>query len=132
MAVTEAELSALRYVIRQQGEGHPVTPTDVAHYLGVKSAAVTLVVDHLERAGHLDRRPHPTDRRSLTLVATDDAVARVDEMFGAVYETMIGVARRLDEASAARIEAYLGDLATALDSFAAGPGAQVEAASHRA
>jgi DNA-binding MarR family transcriptional regulator len=119
MRVNENELLALRFVIRKQRDGEPVTPTDIAHYLGIKSAAVTIMIDHLERAGHLQRRPHPTDRRSLVLEATEEASNRIGEIFGAVYDTMMGVARQLGEAEAEKIVSFLDDLATALDGFVA-------------
>ncbi|MCX6501533.1 MAG: MarR family transcriptional regulator [Microbacterium sp.] len=119
MQVSENELLALRYVIRRQRDGEPVTPTDIAHYLGTKSAAVTIMIDHLERAGHLQRRPHPTDRRSLVLEATETASARIDEIFGAMYDTMMGVARQLEGQEADRIMEFLDGLATSLDGFVA-------------
>ena len=119
MQVTETELLALRHVIRMQRDGVPVTPTDVAHYLHTKSAAVTIMVDHLEGAGHVVRKPHPRDRRSLVLEATPEAQERISEIFGAMYDTMMGVARSLDEAEAARTVRFLDDLADALDAFVA-------------
>lgn len=119
MRVNENELLALRFVIRKQRDGEHVTPTDVAHYLGIKSAGVTILIDHLERAGHLQRRPHPTDRRSLVLEATPEASSRIREIFGGMYDTMMGVARQVEEAEAEKIVAFLDGLATALDGFAA-------------
>lgn len=118
MGVTETEILALRFVVRRNEHGQSVTPTDLATYLGVRSTAVTLVVDHLESAGHLVRQPHPSDRRSLVLVATDAAASRVREMFGPVYDTMMTVAGQLADTDADRVEGFLSALAATLDSFA--------------
>ena len=118
IGVSETEILALRFVVRKQEHGEPVTPTDLATYLAVRSTAVTLVVDHLESAGHLVRQPHPSDRRSLVLIATDPAVSRVREMFGSVYDTMMTVAGQLEDADADRIEVFLSSLTATLDSFA--------------
>ncbi|MDQ1130415.1 MarR family winged helix-turn-helix transcriptional regulator [Microbacterium sp. SORGH_AS_0888] len=119
MGVTESEVHALRFVVRAQGAGDAVTPTDLANYLGARSTAVTLMVDHLEAAGHLVRLPHPSDRRSVVLVATEEAVARVTEIFGDVYETMMSLAGGLDDDAADRVVDFLSRLAETLDSFAA-------------
>jgi len=119
MHVTENELLALRYVIRKQREGVPVKPTDVSHYLQIKTAAVTIMIDHLERAGHLVRMPHPSDRRSIVLQATPEAQARIEDIFGAVYHTMMGVARQLGEEDADHIVRFLDDVSTSLDGFVA-------------
>ncbi|MFT4212596.1 MAG: MarR family transcriptional regulator [Microbacterium sp.] len=118
MNVSEGELLALRHVIRRQREQLPTTPTDIAHHLEVKPAAVTGVIDHLERAGHLVRGPHPSDRRSTVLTAVPAAAARIDEIYGAVYRTMMDVAAGLDDAEAERTEALLNALADAIDGFA--------------
>ncbi|WP_460772605.1 MarR family winged helix-turn-helix transcriptional regulator [Microbacterium sp. GXF7504] len=119
MNVTENDLQALRYVIRRQRAGEYVTPTDVAQHLQTKSAAVTIMVDHLERAGHLVRLPHPKDRRSLVLEATPEAIERIDDIYGGVSDTAIGVAERFDEGAAGRVVAFLDDLSDALDHFVA-------------
>lgn len=118
LQVSEPELQALRHVVRRQREGQTTTPTDIAHYLDVKPAAVTLVIDHLERAGHLERRPHPSDRRSVVLEAKDAAQQRIDEIYGALFGTMMAVAERLDDAEAERTASFLDDLADALDGLA--------------
>lgn len=41
------------------------TPGDLARWSGLTTGGVTVVVDRLERAGYVKRRPNPRDRRSV-------------------------------------------------------------------
>jgi len=61
-------------------------PAELAARLGMTTASATALVDRLERAGHVERRPHPTDRRRLAVVPTEQAEAAA---FAAIAE-MIG------------------------------------------
>jgi DNA-binding MarR family transcriptional regulator len=44
----------------------------VAERLSTSRAQITRAADKLVRAGYVERRPHPDDRRSVLLVLTDD------------------------------------------------------------
>ncbi len=44
------------------------TPTELAKYTGLTSGATTAMLDRLEKAGLIERRPNPNDRRG-TLIA---------------------------------------------------------------
>lgn len=63
--LTHTELAALEHVF-----GEPVGPSELAHRIGVTSAAATGIVDRLEKRGHVTRQPHPTDRRRTAVVCT--------------------------------------------------------------
>lgn len=61
------------------------TPTVVADHLGLTTGSVTSLLDRLERAGLATRRPHPRDRRSVTLALTPrgtEVIDRVNERYG--------------------------------------------------
>lgn len=51
----------------------PLGPAELAARLGMTTAAVTTLLDRLEDAGHVERRPHPADRRRLVVVPTAKA-----------------------------------------------------------
>ncbi|WP_110181246.1 MarR family winged helix-turn-helix transcriptional regulator [Nocardioides solisilvae] len=85
MSVNTTDLQALRHVIREcqaaeqaaaaAAPGAPagpvgVTPRRLADHLQITTAATTTLVDRLVRSGHLERVPHPADRRSVLLVPT--------------------------------------------------------------
>jgi DNA-binding MarR family transcriptional regulator len=50
--------------------GKPMPMGELAARLGVDPPNLTTMVDDLERAGLVERRPHPTDRRAKVVVAT--------------------------------------------------------------
>lgn len=56
-----SEMAALEHL--QQSEAG-LTPTQLGRRLSLSSGSVTALVDRLEKAGRVERRPHPGDRRS--------------------------------------------------------------------
>ncbi len=83
MSMGENELLVLRYLLRAAGQKRQVSPSELTRYLGVSTASTTAIVDRLEKSGHVVRVPHPTDRRSIFIVAT----AASDEEYGEWWET---------------------------------------------
>ena len=83
--LTQSELIALEHLIRG-----PIGPAGVARLLGVTTAAATGIVDRLAARGHVERRPHASDRRRTELVITDsareDVLAHLLPMFRALAE----------------------------------------------
>ena len=64
------------------GQAGPLAPTDLARQLGFTTGGVTTVLDRLERAGYIRRRPDPADRRRLVVQTTEATAARDAEVFG--------------------------------------------------
>ena len=64
------------------GQAGPLAPTALARRLGFTTGGVTSVLDRLERAGYIRRRPDPGDRRRQVVEATEAAAARDQEVFG--------------------------------------------------
>ena len=60
----------------------PMAPTDLARLLGFTTGGVTTVLDRLEHAGYVRRRPDPGDRRRQVVQATEATAARNQEVFG--------------------------------------------------
>jgi DNA-binding MarR family transcriptional regulator len=54
--------------LRRSGEPYALTPTALYEVLMISSGGMTSRIDRLEKAGLIERRKHPTDRRG-TLVA---------------------------------------------------------------
>ena len=46
------------------------TPSQLAEQTGLSSGATTAVIDRLEKAGLVERHPHPKDRRGTVLILT--------------------------------------------------------------
>src|SRR5215813_4123008 len=69
------------------GQAGPLAPTDLARLLGFTTGGVTTVLDRLERAGYVRRRPDPADRRRQVVEITDATAARDQEVFGDLIRT---------------------------------------------
>lgn len=104
MRVNPTDLRSLRHVIRTvelaesdpQGSAVPgVTPRRLADHLGISTAAVTTLVDRLVASGHLERVPHPTDRRSVVLVPTEQARREMSEHLADMHERMKAIAAKV-------------------------------------
>ncbi len=74
--IAESDLDALEHL---ESAG-PLTQRQLGQRLSLTSGAITMLVDRLERAGWVERRPHPSDRRYTLLELT--AKAGRDEPVG--------------------------------------------------
>lgn len=89
MSMGENELLVLRYLLKATGEGRSVSPSELTRYLGVSTASTTAIIDRLEKSGHVTRIPHPSDRRSILVVATAESDREVRETLGKMHERMM-------------------------------------------
>jgi DNA-binding MarR family transcriptional regulator len=64
------------------GRAGPLAPTALARALGFTTGGVTTVLDRLERAGYVRRRPDPGDRRRQLVETTEVTAVRDQEIFG--------------------------------------------------
>jgi DNA-binding MarR family transcriptional regulator len=97
------DATALRHLIVRG----PTGPVDLGRTLGIGSAAATALADRLERAGHVERRPHPEDRRRLQLVPTDRAAQEVWRVLAPLITRLDGAEAVLDAAGRAAVARYL-------------------------
>jgi DNA-binding MarR family transcriptional regulator len=79
------DMAALDHLL-QNG---PIGPAELGALLGMRSASATALVDRLEAAGHVERRPHPTDRRRLVVEPTPHAVEEVLGMIRPLVPKMV-------------------------------------------
>ena len=59
------------------------TPSELARYTGLTSGATTAMLDRLERARLIERRPNPEDRRGTLIVLTNERTEELDSIFAA-------------------------------------------------
>ncbi len=83
------DVAALEHLVRRSDLG----PADLASLLGMTTASATVLVDRLERAGHVQRRSHPQDRRRKLLVVTEHAQ---NEVFRALAP-LLDIHRNIDQ-----------------------------------
>jgi DNA-binding MarR family transcriptional regulator len=57
------------------------TPSELARYTGLTSGATTAMLDRLEKAGLLQRRPNPDDRRGTLIVPVKSGAEQVASWF---------------------------------------------------
>lgn len=98
----ESELVALQHLING-ARG----PAEVARLLEVSTAASTGIVDRLVAHGHVERRPHPDDRRRTDVHVTDSGR---EEVLGLLMPMFVELARldaEFDDAERATVARYL-------------------------
>jgi DNA-binding MarR family transcriptional regulator len=82
--ISETDLDALEHL---EADG-PLTQRDLGERLSITSGAVTMLVDRLEAAGWVTRRPHPHDRRytllELSAKAAQDTPAGLADYHAAI------------------------------------------------
>jgi DNA-binding MarR family transcriptional regulator len=106
LGLNPTDLRCLELAIAEPG----VTPGRLAEMSGLTTGAVTGVLDRLEKAGLVERRPGSADRRSVAVHPVGGATARVLEVTSAL-DAAIG--RALDAYPAAQRRAIGGFLDTA-------------------
>lgn len=114
MRMTDNEMLVIGLATRRARSGQELQAGDVATELGLTPASVTGLLDRLERSGHIQRQPHPTDRRRLRILPTAVADTDVRATLGAVHESMMGVARTLSSSQAEVICAFLQQMTDAV------------------
>jgi len=67
--ISPADLDALEHL---EAAG-PLTQRQLGDWLSLTSGAITMLVDRLERAGWVQRRRHPSDRRSVLVELSPQA-----------------------------------------------------------
>ncbi|MFJ9021669.1 MarR family winged helix-turn-helix transcriptional regulator [Streptomyces sp. NPDC102259] len=83
LSLNVTDLTCFAYVI-QAGE-NLLTAGDLATRVHVTTGAVTGILNRLERAGYVTRRPDPEDRRRVRVAAIPSAVARVHALYEPYY-----------------------------------------------
>lgn len=83
--LTQTEVAVLEHVMET-----PAGPSELAARLGVTTAAMSGIVDRLQSRGHVERQPHPTDRRRTAVLCT--AGGR-EELMGHLMPMFLELAR---------------------------------------
>ncbi len=100
-----SEMAALEHL--QQAGGDGLTPTQLGRRLSLSSGAVTALVDRMERAGQVERRPNPSDRRSSVVRTLPSGLAAAREHLLPVAADLLEESKQLTEEERATAGAYL-------------------------
>lgn len=118
MHMGETDLIALRMLLAAGRTGENLSPKDLARGLGISSASTTVLLDRLERSGHLTRSPHAHDRRAIVIETTDATEREVRDTLGSMHSRMIEVADSLSPADADVVVAFLAAMRRAVGEVA--------------
>ncbi|SFP21611.1 DNA-binding transcriptional regulator, MarR family [Mesorhizobium sp. NFR06] len=100
--------------LRRSGQPYALTPTDLYEATMVTSGAMTARLDRLEKAGLIQRAPHPSDRRGVIVQLTAKGRELVDEALTAhvanEHEILGGLTREDRETLAKLLEKLIVSL----------------------
>ncbi|WP_277603904.1 MarR family transcriptional regulator [Agrococcus sp. ARC_14] len=111
MRLGENDMRAIRYLMSAGRRGSTITSTMLAEHLGLQGSSVTKLLDRLERAGHIRREPHPSDRRALSIVVTDSTRATASSSVGADHLRRFMVAAAMPSEERQVVSRFLTALA---------------------
>ena len=115
MRMNLTDIQALQLVIAAQNRESEITPRGLAHDLHISTASTTKLLDRLTASGHLERRPHPHDRRSLVVLATEHAHQEVRERLAAMHARMAEIADDIPAHARPAVVQFLHAMAEQLD-----------------
>jgi DNA-binding MarR family transcriptional regulator len=115
MKLNETDMKALRYLVAAKNDGRVVTPGLLAEHLRISSASTTKLLDRLAAAGHVERAPHPNDRRALVVTITQDTHRQVRDTVGHMHARRFQVAAALSSAERETVAQFLNALAATGD-----------------
>lgn len=101
-------------VLATLGRGEPTTQVALAQHLGVDRTMMTYLLDDLEDAGLVDRRPDPADRRARRVTLTDTGQARLAELMCGLRSAEDELLQPLDAEEQTQLRKLLSRLATAM------------------
>ncbi|MFM9597038.1 MarR family winged helix-turn-helix transcriptional regulator, partial [Streptomyces scabiei] len=100
-------------IVREQ-RGEWVSPHDIAGHLGISTASTTKLLDRLTASGHVERRPHPHDRRARIVVITAAARAEFFRLFAQRMTRMRGAMESFSDDELRAIGRFFGEMELAL------------------
>lgn len=115
MRLNENDMKALRFLVICKNKGLVATPGSLSEYLNISSASTTKLLDRLEDAGHIERSPHPSDRRALMITITQKTHQRVHDTVGRTHARRFDVAARLTPDEREIVIRFLDDLSNTSD-----------------
>ncbi|ROQ30932.1 DNA-binding MarR family transcriptional regulator [Frondihabitans sp. PhB188] len=114
LGFSTGELTAIYLV----GTTENCTPKHLSGELDLSTGAITAMVDRLEKSGHLERRVHPTDRRSQLLAVTTAGRETNDAILGLYNSAIEDVVKNSPCVFDAGLIDCLRHAATAIDTAA--------------
>jgi DNA-binding MarR family transcriptional regulator len=99
-------------VLAVAGQGEPRSQLALAQHLGVDRTAMTYLLDDLEAAGLVERRPDPADRRARRVAPTPDGLALLCQVKATLRDVEDALLAPLDDQERVVLRGLLRRLAT--------------------
>ena len=116
MDMNLSDMQAIQLVIAAEAQDELMTPRALSIHLGISSASTTKLLDRLSASGHLERHPHPTDRRALVLTCTQHAHDEIRERLSRMHARMREIAAAVPPESRQAVVDFLTQMADHLES----------------
>lgn len=120
MQLNETDMKALRFLVISKNQNQVVTPGALAEHLKISTASTTKLLDRLAASGHIQRSPHPTDRRALMVTIAKRTHEQVRDTVGRTHARRFEVAARLTPDEREVVIRFLNDLSGTGDPLSAG------------
>ena len=114
LGLSETGMLAVAH-LAQHGQ---LSPSTLAELLGVSSGGITALVQRLEAGGHLVRRPHPTDGRSVLVELSPTLLQRAERAFRPLVSDLDEASRELDEDERVVVRRFLDRVASLSEAHA--------------
>ena len=114
MKLNQTDMRALHYLIVSANRGAIATPGAIAAHLKISTASTTKLLDRLERAGHIARELHPTDRRALAISITSQTQTAAMNTVGRQQAKRFHSAARLNPAEREVVIRFRQDMTSEL------------------
>jgi len=82
-------------------------PSEISKHTGLSSGATTAMLDRLEKARLIERKPNPNDRRGVLLIASQERNKEVGAFFAPLREKINKLTARYSEKELLVIAEYL-------------------------
>lgn len=114
MGMGEKDILALRFLLEARSTQTVIRQKDLAAKLDITTASASNLVDRLVADGYARRMPHPDDRRSIAVEATEDGDREVRETLRRMHDRMYAVVATMSPADRAVVAGFLNDMTEAL------------------
>ncbi|PPG06099.1 hypothetical protein C5C24_15530 [Rathayibacter sp. AY2B3] len=115
LGIGATDLAALRLIGVGERRDEIVRAVDLSAALSITTAAVSLLVDRLARAGYVDRTPDPSDGRGRILCLTERAQKAIVGTDDPTYEQIRAMVAKVPESEAATVAVLLDGLSRILE-----------------
>ena len=110
MKLNTTDMRALHFLIACENSGVVATPGAISVHLGISTASTTKLLDRLERASHITRSPHPSDRRALAIAITPETRQSAIETVGRQHARRFIAAAKLTSGEREIVRRFLMDM----------------------